>query len=136
MTSKNTTMKLLLSVLLIITLLVGVIPAINARPSPKLNPAIEDDFLQEIDELTMEGWLFDDFVADDDVPSNVTIPIQFDVSTIYNRNLNSQPPAINKSHELLPLQGDADQLPSCNCNCSAQAKNVNKMHYIPDMVWD
>lgn len=110
-------MKLLWSVLLIVTLLVGVILAINARPFPELNPAIEDDFLQEIDELTMEGWLFDDFVADDDVPSNIAIPIQFNVSTIYNRNFNLQPPAINKSHEL-SLQGDADQLPSCNCNHS------------------
>jgi hypothetical protein len=129
-------MKLLLSVLLIVTLLVGVIPAINARPYPKHNSAIEDDFLQEIDELTMEGWVFDDYVADDDVPSNITIPIQFNMSTIYVRNLNSQPPAINKSHEPLPLQGDADQLPSCSCNCSAQAKNVNKTYYILDMVWD
>ena len=129
-------MKVSLSVLLIVTLLVGVIPTINARPFPKLNAAVEDKFLQEIDDLTMEGRLFDDFVADDDVPSNITTPIQSKVSTIYTRNLNSQPPAINKSHEPLPLQGDADQFPSCNCNCSTQAKNVNKMHYIPDMVWD
>lgn len=129
-------MKLSLSVLLIVTLLVGVIPTINARPFPKLNAAVEDKFLQEIDDLTMEGRLFDDFVADDDVPSNITTPIQSKVSTIYTRNLNSQPPAINKSHEPLPLKVDADQFPSCNCNCSTQAKNVNKMHYIPDMVWD
>lgn len=81
-------MKVSLSVLLIVTLLVGVIPTINARPFPKLNAAVEDDFLQEIDELTLEGRLFDDFVADDDVPSNITIPIQPKVSTIHTRNLN------------------------------------------------